>query len=204
MNEDLTTLTARIERLESIDAIRQLASRYALGLDSHNLDLLVECFVPDVRVGSSFGRHALKRDFDRRLRNRGYLINTHFVGNHVIEFLDPDHAIGIVYCRAEHEYPDQLIAGPLQYFDEYERQHGRWFFRRRRALAWYMTDVLDRPVGPQRLRWPETDPAEAPMPGWWPSWSRFWEDPDMADTPPAEEGPDGTFLRRARGIADAT
>jgi SnoaL-like domain len=199
MEEDNKTLAARIERLESIDAIRQLASRYALALDTHHLDLLVECFVPDVRVGSSHGRHALKRDFDRRLRGRGYRINTHFVGNHVIEFTDEDHAIGVVYCRAEHEFPDQLVVGPMQYFDEYERQDGRWYFRRRRPLPWYYTDVLDRPVGPRRVRWPATEPAEAPLPGWWRSWSEFWSDPDLADVPPADAGPDETFLRRLRG-----
>lgn len=199
MDENLKTLAARIERLESIEAIRQLASRYALALDAHHLDLLVECFVPDVRVGPNHGRHALKRDFDRRLRSRGYRINTHFVGNHVIEFIDDDHAIGVVYCRAEHEFPDQLVVGPMQYFDDYERQDGRWYFRRRRPLPWYYTDVLDRPVGPQRVRWPATEPTEAPLPGWWPSWPKFWSDPDLADVPPAGAGPDETFLRRMRG-----
>ena len=31
----------------------------------------------------------------------------HFVGNHVVDFDDADHAHGIVYCHDELEYPDQ-------------------------------------------------------------------------------------------------
>jgi hypothetical protein len=189
----------RLDRLESTEAIRQLAARYALALDAHDLDLLVECFVEDVQVGrEGRGRDALKLDFDRRFRGRGYRITTHFIGNHVIEFVDADHAIGVVYCRAEHEFPDELVAGPMQYFDEYVRVGRRWYFRRRRPMPWYYTDVLDRPVGPERLRWPGQPAARAPLPQWWPSWAEYWDDPDVARRPAPPDGPDDTFLRRLR------
>ena len=191
----------RLDRLESTEAIRQLAARYALALDAHDLDLLVECFIPDVRVGrDGHGRDALKLDFDRRFRGRGYRITTHFIGNHVIEFVDADHAMGVVYCRAEHEFPDELVAGPLQYVDEYERQQGRWYFGRRRPMSWYLTDVLDRPVGGRRIRWPGEESTEAPLPQWWPSWQPYWDDPDVAHRPAPPEGPDATFLRRLRRL----
>lgn len=192
---------ARLDRLESTEAIRQLAARYALAVDARDLDLLVECFVPDVHLGRlGDGRQVLKRDFDRRFRTRGYRITTHFIGNHVIEFLDADHAIGVVYCRAEHEYPEQLIVGPMQYYDEYERRDRRWYFRRRRALPWYYTDALDRPVGANRIRWPGTEEEPAPLPQWWPSWAEFWANADGADAPVPDEGPDETFLRRLRRL----
>ena len=55
------SLEERIDRLESAEAIRQLASRYALAVDTRNLDDLVALFVEDVRVGrDSSGREALK------------------------------------------------------------------------------------------------------------------------------------------------
>ena len=41
----------RLDRMESLADIRQLPYRYALALDSRDMDALVDLFVPDVRVG---------------------------------------------------------------------------------------------------------------------------------------------------------
>ena len=46
-----SSLEERIDRLESLAAIRQLPYRYTLGVASRYMDLLVDLFVPDVRVG---------------------------------------------------------------------------------------------------------------------------------------------------------
>ena len=55
-----------VERLLAHEEIRQLASRYALYMDSRDLDRLVALFVPDVRVGRDrVGRDALRANFDR-------------------------------------------------------------------------------------------------------------------------------------------
>ena len=51
MGEDSSALLARIDRLESLDAIRQLAGKYALALDMRDMDAMANCFAPDVRVG---------------------------------------------------------------------------------------------------------------------------------------------------------
>ncbi len=51
----------RLDRMESLADIRQLPYRYALALDSRDMDALVDLFVPDVRVGrDEFGRDALQ------------------------------------------------------------------------------------------------------------------------------------------------
>ena len=44
-------LLARVDRLESLDAIRQLAAKYSLALDMRDLDALVNLFPEDVKVG---------------------------------------------------------------------------------------------------------------------------------------------------------
>ena len=55
-----------LDRLLAYEEIRQLAARYALALDSRNLDDLVALFVDDVQVGrETFGRAALRAEFDR-------------------------------------------------------------------------------------------------------------------------------------------
>ncbi|MCZ6823841.1 MAG: nuclear transport factor 2 family protein, partial [Deltaproteobacteria bacterium] len=88
------------ERLLAYEQIRQLAYRYALAVDSRDLDALVELFVDDVQVGGDrFGRDALREDFARQLREVGIMIL--FVGNHVIDLDDDDHAHGVVYCKGE-------------------------------------------------------------------------------------------------------
>lgn len=57
-----TDLLARIDRLESTEAIRQLAARYALSLDMRDLDAHVNLFASDIRVSrENTGRAHLKR-----------------------------------------------------------------------------------------------------------------------------------------------
>ena len=168
---------ARLDRLESTEAIRQLASRYALAIDVRDLDALVALFVEDVRVGRNrSGRPALKAWFDDFLRNR-FRETAHLVMNHVIEFQNADEANGLVYCRAEHELGDRFVIQQMQYRDQYARRDGIWLFERRLPLAWYATDVLDRPVGAKKVRWPDTDPAVGQLPGWWGSWEEYWTGP---------------------------
>ncbi len=155
-------LIERLDRLEAIEQIRQLASRYALALDSRDLDTLVGLYVDDVRVTrTERGRDAMRAVFDDALRT--FRTSVHFVAEHVIDLDDdvaaersPDHATGVVYCRAEHEVGDQWVVVPLQYVDAYERRDDQWYFRRRKILVWYETDVLTRPASAlgQRRQWP--------------------------------------------------
>ena len=54
-------VTARLDRLESLDEIRQLAGKYALALDMRDLDALCGLFPADVRVSrDQSGRGALR------------------------------------------------------------------------------------------------------------------------------------------------
>ena len=93
------TLEARIDRLESIDAIRQLAGRYSLSLDMRDLDAHVNLFAHDIRVGKGLvGRAHLKAWVDDTLRNQ-FTGTSHHLGQHIIEFKDADHALGVVYSK---------------------------------------------------------------------------------------------------------
>ena len=57
-------INARIDRLESIEEIKQLVSKYAVTLDMRAIDMHVNLFVPEVRVGKDrVGRQALKKQF---------------------------------------------------------------------------------------------------------------------------------------------
>ncbi|MBP2316580.1 nuclear transport factor 2 family protein [Azospirillum soli] len=200
MSDDVsaTGILARLDRLESLDEIRQLAAKYSLALDMRDLDALVGLFPEDIRVGKdATGRRALRAWFDDTLRNQ-FTGTAHHIGNHIIEFDTPDSAQGIVYSKNEHETGDEWVIMQMMYFDRYERRDGRWYFRRRMPLYWYATDLNKPPIGPQKMRWPGRDAYDGSFHELFPSWKLFWEAAGSADAPLAEPAPLGEFINRMR------
>lgn len=168
-------LEARLAALEAREAIRQLVARYALALDSRNVADLADLFVSDVRTADGRqGRGALAEWFDGILRP--YTTTFHLIGGHVIDLVDADHATGVLYCRPEHEVGDQWIVMPVQYWDRYAREDGRWYFRSRSVHAFYAADVLQNPTAvPGRFNFPGNPLiTKADLPERWESWQRFW------------------------------
>ncbi len=204
----MTTLEARIDRLESLDAIRQLPAKYALALDMRDMDAMVSLFPADVRVGKdASGRAALRAYMDRTLRSP-FTGTSHHIGGHVIEFDDPDHAHGVVYSKNEHETPvaggaDEWVIMQMMYVDDYVRQDGRWYFGRRLPLYWYATDLNKPPVGENKMRWPGTDWAEGNFHKLFPSYAEFWAREGDHGGPVAEPAPLEGFLSAMRRGAAA-
>lgn len=161
--------------MESLAAIRQLAYRYALAVDSRDIDSLVALFVPDVQVGrDQRGRAALGAWFGQILRDMR--VTVHFVGNHVVDFQDRDHARGVVYCYDELERPEtgSWQRGKLQYWDDYVRVEGEWCFGRRRFHRWYLVDATERPAYGAGVN-AGFDPLPAGLlPDSFPTWPAFW------------------------------
>ena len=196
-------LIARIDRLESLDEIRQLVSKYGIALDHRDMNALVGLFPEDIQVSKTErGRPALRKWLDETMRVQ-FDGTSHHVGNHVIEFDDADHAQGIVYSQNEHETGAEWVIMQMMYFDRYERIAGRWFFRRRLPLYWYATDLNKPPIGSRKMRWPGREPYEGGFHDLFPSWKQFWErtgDPDTAVPAPA---PIGKFIETMRGSGKA-
>jgi uncharacterized protein (TIGR02246 family) len=162
-----------LERLLAHEEIRQLAARYALATDSRDLDALVELFVEDVQVGRDrSGRVALREAFDASLRGVGISILN--VGTHVIDVVDPDHATGAVYCKAEIQDGDRWIHQAILYRDRYERRDGRWYFVRRRHDLWYGAEVGANPLGLPPADWPAHHDGMGTVPAVFPTWNAFW------------------------------
>ncbi len=192
------SLQARIDRLESIDEIRQLVAKYALSLDMRDLDAHVNLFAADIRVSKELtGRAHLKRWLDDTLRLQ-FTGTSHHVGNHVIEFSDPDNAIGVLYSKNEHETPTadggaEWVIMQMLYWDNYQRIDGRWYFRRRLPCYWYATDLNKPPTGEQKMRWPDRDSYDGAYHELFPSWKEFWanvpgeQEPEVVAPAPLEE-----------------
>lgn len=169
------TLEERLDRIESINEIRQLVSRYTVALDSRNMDALVALFAPDVQVGpEATGRAALRRWFTEAMSHMRTTI--HFVGNHVIEFVDANRATGIVYCHDQLDRPDFQTwdDGYLQYWDTYVRVGGEWLFARRKFHRWFIVDALSRPEHGAGVNTGHDPLFAHQLPEAYPSWSAYW------------------------------
>jgi ketosteroid isomerase-like protein len=162
-----------VERSVARDEIRQLAFRYALAVDSRDIDLLVSLFVPDVKVGrTGEGRDALRHAFVESLSAIG--VSILFVGNHVIDFSDADHATGVVYCRGQIQDGERWIEQAIQYRDVYERREGEWLFVRRVHVLWYGVETAERPLDQEPANWPQRHVGRGTVPEDMPTWRAFW------------------------------
>jgi uncharacterized protein (TIGR02246 family) len=167
-------VSSDVERLLAYEEIRQLPARYALSMDTRDLDTLVSLFVDDVQVGrDSFGRDALRASFETSLREVGITILN--VGTHVIDLVDDDHATGHVYCKGEIQDGERWIHQAILYRDTYERRDGRWYFVRRRHELWYGAEVGVNPLTLPPANWPEHHDGMGTVPEVFRTWKAFWE-----------------------------
>ena len=161
-----------VRRLWAHEQIRQLAARYAVAVDSRDIDALVGLFVDDVRVGrDAHGREALAESFRASLGGIG--VSMLHVGTHVIELLDDDHASGSVYCLADVEEDGRMIRQAILYRDTYERRDGRWLFVRRIHELWYGVALDANPLDQPPADWPQRSYGRGTVPESWPTWAAF-------------------------------
>ena len=171
----------RLDRLESLDEIRQLAAKYSVTLDMRDLDMHVNLFVPDVRVGKEeVGRQALKQWADKTFRD---------------QFTS---AIGLVYSKNEHETETDWVIMQMLYWDTYNRVDGRWLFKKRLPMYWYATDLNKPPLGDQKMRWPGQENYEGFFHDLFPSWKEFWSSEYIRDNDVVEPVEAHSFLKALR------
>jgi hypothetical protein len=181
MNEP--SIADRLDRIEASLALQQLPSRYALAVDSRDLDALISLYVEGIAVGAGWpvGREGLRQQMDSVLQT--FYRTFHQILGQTFDFLDADHATGTVYCLAQHECGDHWVEVAICYFDHYERRDGRWLFGARRELRMvYFADMSEGPKPASYNAWPgRTDlPARQSLSHSFPSWKAFW------DSKPAE------------------
>jgi ketosteroid isomerase-like protein len=153
--------------------IRQLAARYALAVDSRDLDALVELYVDDVALGDGrVGRQALRDHSERILSEIG--VSVLLVGTHVIDLHDATHGTGVVYTKAEIQDGEKWIHQAVAYDDRYECRDGRWYFVSRRHRLFYGAEVGISPLGLAPANWPEHHDGWGTLPAAWPTWQAFW------------------------------
>jgi hypothetical protein len=182
---DMQELLGRIDRLESLDQIRQLPAKYALCIDMRDFDAMANLFVEDVAVSRGLtGRQALKAWYDKTMR-APFIGSAHGIHGHIIDFESADLATGLVYSRNDLETDKAWMIEMMAYLDRYQRRDGRWYFQRRTPLYWYQCDITQPPLGAgeNKLRWNGVDWQPGAFHEAFPSWQEFW---DKADTSAGE------------------
>jgi len=169
-------LIERLERAEAYNSIQQLAARYALYMDSRDIEGLGDLFVGDTNMGPLGRGRSVLQDYYRDHVLCQYYRSIHNVYQQIIDFKDSEHAEGKVYCRAEHEDGDRWVAMAIIYDDRYVRREGKWYFNRRTWRHFYACDVLERPGQPTLHNWPsQAEQGEPKLPQAFNSWGQYWD-----------------------------
>ena len=142
---ELARLEARIDRLESREAIRELSTAYGEANDQHDIPRLVALFTDDVVFGTTSGameargREALEAMYIETFKTRGPSFHwTHDVVVH-IDPNDADRAEGTVYSHAETSPPGGVSVAAMRYDDTYRRGgDGVWRFATRAINFLYL------------------------------------------------------------------
>jgi hypothetical protein len=162
-----------LARLVAAHEIQQLAYRYALAFDSRDLPMLHGLWHADVpRLAyPDINVHTVREDFDQWLYGLGPSVL--FVGNHVIEVLDEDHATGSVYCHCRMDMGEQFVDQAILYQDRYIRHEGRWLFEVRRHLLWFGAAEAENPFSQEPANWPASTVGRGTLPEDFPSYQRL-------------------------------
>ena len=163
----------RVDRLESIEAIRALSHRYAQTADLRDIDGLLDLFVDDVNCGRwGTGRAALRSFYE--VIWRGFYRSLHAITSITVDIVDDDHATGTVFMRAEHEVTDRWVVMGMVLFDWYERRDEQWYFTRRKQEFLFSHDHLERPQEARFSRSFAEEPRSPTLPHSRASWQNFW------------------------------
>jgi ketosteroid isomerase-like protein len=134
---DIQSLLARIDRLESKDAIRELVTTYAIACDEHDMPRLTECFTEDACFDSpngamiANGRADIVRMFEETFKIRGPAY--HWTHDVTIQMhpTDPNLASGLVLSHAETSPNGVVSIAAMRYQDDYRREADQWRFAHR-------------------------------------------------------------------------
>lgn len=152
------TDTEKLERLWAIQQIRDLPLRYALCIDSRDLDGFAKLWAPREVAADppDMDVNTFANSSERFFRSS--TASVHLVANHLVEFDDNDHARGHVYCWAQTDRTSAWVEQMVLYQDRYVRgDDGTWRFDTRRHLLWWGLPLPVHPRSQEPMDWPNGD-----------------------------------------------
>lgn len=150
----LASLAARLDRLESKDAIRDIATAYAIACDEHDMPRLMDLFTVDACFDApngsmvAKGKAAIQTLFEKTFKIRGPAYHwTHDITIE-IDSADPDRGTGLVLSHAETTPNGVVSIAAMRYQDDYRRESdGQWRFAKRVISFLYYVPASDYSKG---------------------------------------------------------
>jgi len=150
----LASLAARLDRLESKDAIRDIATAYAIACDEHDMPRLMNLFTVDACFDApngsmvAKGKAAIQTLFEKTFKIRGPAYHwTHDITIE-IDAADPDRGTGLVLSHAETTPNGVVSIAAMRYQDDYRRESdGQWRFAKRVISFLYYVPASDYSQG---------------------------------------------------------
>jgi ketosteroid isomerase-like protein len=146
----LASLAARLDRLESKDAIRDIVTAYAIACDEHDMPRLMNLFTVDACFDApngsmvANGKAAIQTLFEKTFKIRGPAYHwTHDVTLE-IDTADPNRGTGLVLSHAETTPNGVVSIAAMRYQDDYRRESdGQWRFAKRVISFLYYVPASD-------------------------------------------------------------
>src|SRR5690349_17427993 len=161
----MSTTEEQLARLAAIHEIRQLAYRYAYAFDSRDFAefrrLWADTDEP-AELPILDGHFCRSPAFEQAALELGPTIL--FVGNHLIDFDDHDHAGGRVYCLCQQDVGGTFVDQTILYRDRYVRQDGHWLFESREHLLFFGQPRDRNPYDQPPANWPENAIGRGTLP----------------------------------------
>jgi hypothetical protein len=120
----LGELEQRVDRLESRQALSDLAAAYCIAIDERDLTTLVSLFTPDAGFNDLLGSEAIGLFFARWMAEHGP--SFHSPDSQLVTFVSDEEATGVVTGHAEQKQGDVVWVMGMRYVDRYRRESGRW------------------------------------------------------------------------------
>lgn len=134
-NERMALLERRLHRLESIELIKQLKSRYVRACDLKNPEEIRDCFLPDAEIDFTIAKWDNRDDFVEYYVRWGTpksKIDIHNAVNGVVDITGPDSATGVwsLYYYGINTDNGFGLQGGSTYWDDYVFRDGRWWIKK--------------------------------------------------------------------------
>ena len=138
------SMEARLRELEDLEAIRDLARRYAHCVWQKDIPGAVELFAEDGEMDTGErdairGREALMASYQEMVGDAQF---QPFVHNHVIE-LSGNEATGTCYLDLRSTSEGRSMIGSGYYEDRYTRRDDGWKFQSRKLILSYLVPLAE-------------------------------------------------------------
>ncbi|MGW5147163.1 nuclear transport factor 2 family protein [Rhodococcus koreensis] len=161
----MSDIETRLRKLEDRAELHDLAVRYFLASDFDDLDVIADSFSVDGTFSTggfpgASGGAGIAEMIRQARESFGTTIHT---PNYVlVDFVDDDHATGVVGAHLEIATGGTTVFGAVRYEDEYVRVDGRWKFASRNMRTVHLGpwgEVASSLTSPCPVRWPGAEPA---------------------------------------------